>query len=81
MLRGGALASTLLSTLPLWKGMDPLPLLAARRKRKEKAKGHKDTQAMDKSQVRRQAEGGADAESMFTQSFSRPDDSRDTGQS
>ena len=34
VLRGGALASTLLSTMPMWKGFDPLPLLAARRSKR-----------------------------------------------
>ena len=28
-LRGGALVSSFLSTVPLWKGFDPLPVLAA----------------------------------------------------
>ena len=36
ILRGGALAATLLSTMPLWRQFDPLPLLAARKKRKKK---------------------------------------------
>ncbi|MGI9341849.1 MAG: beta strand repeat-containing protein [Gammaproteobacteria bacterium] len=35
VIRGGALATTLLSTMPVWKGFDPLPLLAARRKKSE----------------------------------------------
>ena len=37
VLRGGALASTLLTTMPMWRGFDPLPLLAARRKKKKDA--------------------------------------------
>ena len=35
VVRGGALATTLLSTMPVWKGFDPLPLLAARKKQSE----------------------------------------------
>ncbi len=33
ILRGGALAATLLSTVPMWKGFDPLPMLMGRRKK------------------------------------------------
>jgi hypothetical protein len=36
-LRGGALAATLLSSMPIWKGFDPLPVLAAARKKYRKA--------------------------------------------
>ncbi|MCZ6774815.1 MAG: hypothetical protein O7G83_22915, partial [Proteobacteria bacterium] len=32
VLRGGALAATLLSTVPMWRGFDPLPMLMGRRK-------------------------------------------------
>lgn len=32
ILRGGALAATLLSTIPMWKGFDPLPMLLGRRR-------------------------------------------------
>ena len=46
VLRGGALASTLLSTLPLWRGMDPLPLLAARKRKKDRKRKMTDTQLM-----------------------------------
>jgi VCBS repeat-containing protein len=35
ILRGGALAATLLSTVPMWKGFDPLPMLMGRRKKKD----------------------------------------------
>jgi hypothetical protein len=38
VLRGGALASTLLTTMPMWRGFDPLPLLAARRRKTDDAK-------------------------------------------
>ncbi len=44
VLRGGALASTLLTTMPMWKGFDPLPLLAARRRHKDE-----DRQRMDET--------------------------------
>jgi hypothetical protein len=33
ILRGGTLAATLLSTVPMWKGFDPLPMLMGRRKK------------------------------------------------
>ena len=33
ILRGGALAATFLSTIPMWKGFDPLPMLMGRRKK------------------------------------------------
>jgi hypothetical protein len=33
VLRGGALASALLSTVPMWQGFDPLPILMARKRR------------------------------------------------
>ncbi|MGI9287982.1 MAG: cadherin domain-containing protein, partial [Pseudomonadales bacterium] len=33
MLRGGTLLASFLSTLPLWKGFDPLPILATREKK------------------------------------------------
>ena len=36
ILRGGMLASMLISSMPMWKGFDPLPLLAARRKKRKK---------------------------------------------
>jgi len=35
VLRGGALAATLLSTVPMWRGFDPLPMLMGRRKTDE----------------------------------------------
>ncbi|MBT8443891.1 MAG: tandem-95 repeat protein, partial [Gammaproteobacteria bacterium] len=37
ILRGGALASALLSTLPVWQGFDPLPILMARKRSRDKA--------------------------------------------
>ncbi len=36
-LRGGALAATMLSSMPIWKGFDPLPVLSAARKKYRKA--------------------------------------------
>ncbi len=36
VLRGGALASALLSTMPVWQGFDPLPVLLARKRRRDK---------------------------------------------
>lgn len=80
VLRGGALASTLLSTLPLWKGMDPLPLLAGRRKEKKKSE-LTDTQAMDRSREFADSNIPGDAESMFTQSFKVTDETRGAGKS
>lgn len=35
ILRGGALAAMLFSSMPTWAGFDPLPLLAARKKKKD----------------------------------------------
>jgi VCBS repeat-containing protein len=35
ILRGGTLAATLLSTVPMWKGFDPLPMLLGRRRKKD----------------------------------------------
>ena len=35
LLRGGALAASMLSSLPLWSSFDPIPVLFARRKRRE----------------------------------------------
>ncbi len=61
ILRGGALAATLLSTMPLWRQFDPLPLLAARRKRREK----KDSE----EEARRIAEAVDEAESAATRIF------------
>ena len=37
LLRGGALAASLLSVLPAWASFDPVPILVARRDRKEPA--------------------------------------------
>jgi hypothetical protein len=36
VLRGGALASALLSSMPAWRGFDPLVILIARRRKNEK---------------------------------------------
>ena len=36
ILRGGMLASMLFSSMPMWRGFDPLPLLAVRKARKRK---------------------------------------------
>jgi len=38
VLRGGALASALLSSMPAWRGFDPLVLIIARRRKDEKNK-------------------------------------------
>ncbi|MEE8093463.1 MAG: hypothetical protein V3T47_04420, partial [Gammaproteobacteria bacterium] len=35
ILRGGTLAATLLSSTPMWKGFDPLPMLMGRRRKKD----------------------------------------------
>ena len=53
VLRGGALSAALLSTMPMWKGFDPLPLLAARRSKDEdkRDKNHRqdeDTKSLQK---------------------------------
>ena len=61
ILRGGALAATLLSTMPLWRQFDPLPLLAARKKRREKKHSEDDTQRAAKSPY----ESRSDAEKLF----------------
>ncbi len=48
ILRGGMLASMLISSMPMWKGFDPLPLLAARRrKRKKKDEEEKSRQSAE----------------------------------
>ena len=59
VLRGGALAATLLTSMPMWKGFDPLPLLA-RRKRKKKKK--EEVSAEDAASVR---SGDPDVDHMF----------------
>jgi hypothetical protein len=81
VLRGGALASALLSTLPLWKGFDPLPLLAARRRKNKTKKGQNDTQSMDRTRDIGQSRPVGDAESMFTQSFAATDSTPGAGRS
>jgi hypothetical protein len=47
ILRGGALASMLLSTMPIWKGFDPLPLLVARRKKRKKKEAEEARQRVE----------------------------------
>ncbi len=42
ILRGGVLASMLISSMPMWRGFDPLPLLAVRKARKRKREKEKD---------------------------------------
>ena len=80
VLRGGALASTLLSTLPLWRGMDPLPMLAGRKKKKKKKKGSiSDTQIMDRSEELGHSGAASNAEQMFSDSAKPEDDSRGAG--
>jgi hypothetical protein len=55
ILRGGALASALLSTMPMWQGFDPLPILLARKKRKPGKDGHdsQDDEILQTSEVDR----------------------------
>ena len=36
VLRGGSLLASFLSTIPVWRGLDPLPILAAARKKQQK---------------------------------------------
>jgi len=79
VLRGGALASTLLSTMPLWRGMDPLPLLAGRKKKKKKKDAITDTQIMDRSQELGHSGTAGDEEQIFSDSAKRTDDSRGAG--
>ena len=61
ILRGGALAATLLSTMPLWRQFDPLPLLAARKRRREKKQSEEDTHQAAASAY----ENPSDAEKLF----------------
>jgi VCBS repeat-containing protein len=55
ILRGGALASALLSTMPMWQGFDPLPILLARKKRTPGKDGHdsQDDEILQTSEVER----------------------------
>ena len=55
ILRGGALASALLSSMPMWKGFDPLPILLARKKRKKDAqeRAERDAKILRESEVDR----------------------------
>ena len=45
LLRGGVLVSSMLSALPAWQMVDPLPVLSAARPRKGTSKGGKDDDA------------------------------------
>ena len=81
VLRGGALASALLSTLPLWRSMDPLPLLAARKKKKDKKIPITDTQIMDRAEEPGESRAARGAEQMFSRPDERKDDSRGAGKS
>jgi hypothetical protein len=84
VLRGGALASALLSTLPLWRGMDPLPLLAGRKKKTESQEDLSETQIlldtqqltetqlMDRAKETVRTRVARDAEKMFDDT-DRPD--------
>ncbi len=42
ILRGGTSAATLLSSVPMWNGFDPLPMLMGRRRLGNEAKRHGD---------------------------------------
>jgi hypothetical protein len=54
IVRGGSLAAALLSTMPMWRGLDPLPVLLARRRDDDKkdkpdlADGADERRALDK---------------------------------
>jgi len=62
VLRGGALSAALLSTLPMWKGFDPLPLLAANRSKDDKRRKNEDTESMEKTYE----ESSPDVERIFS---------------
>jgi len=79
VLRGGALASTLLSTVPLWTGVDPLPLLAGRKKKK-KEDAITDTQLIERAQEFRHSRTTKEVENMFANPANSSDDSRGAGQ-
>ncbi|MFW2403267.1 MAG: hypothetical protein ACN4GT_00790, partial [Gammaproteobacteria bacterium] len=51
VLRGGALASALLSTMPVWQGFDPLPILMARKRRDGKKGQRSGDPAPEQSQA------------------------------
>ncbi len=63
ILRGGALAATLLSTMPMWRQFDPLPLLAARKKRRDK----KDREEEARRAAELADESRLDAEKLFAE--------------
>jgi len=48
VLQGGALATSLLSVMPMWSTLDPLPLLAARRRKEDDKKKGQKTDKQDK---------------------------------
>ena len=60
ILRGGMLASMLISSMPMWKGFDPLPLLAARKKKRKKKE--EEEEALRKAEA--EAEG-KDVDELF----------------
>jgi len=43
--RGGSLAAAMLSTMPMWRGLDPLPVLLSRSRRDDDKDGDQDTPA------------------------------------
>ncbi len=51
LLRGGSLLASLLSTMPLWKGFDPLPILASKEKVIVGTRAANDAAAIDKNQI------------------------------
>ena len=59
VLRGGALASALLTSMPAWRGFDPLVIVVARRK-----KDDKDVKDEDESEVERVFENAARAQAL-----------------
>ncbi|MDJ0927012.1 MAG: tandem-95 repeat protein, partial [Gammaproteobacteria bacterium] len=63
ILRGGALASALMSVLPMWQGFDPLPILMARKRRKKAAqqKDLQDAEILRESEVDRLFEAATKA--------------------
>jgi hypothetical protein len=63
ILRGGALAATLLSTMPMWRQFDPLPLLAARKRRRKKKEESEETMARRAAELAN--ESRLDAEKLF----------------
>jgi len=70
VLRGGALSAALLSTMPMWKGFDPLPLLAARRKDDDKDDDKNRQDEESGSLTKPFEETSANVEQIFSQSTS-----------